>query len=106
MDILSITNKNFNEEVLESKLPVLMDFYADWCGPCKIMKPIVENIADTLSDKVKVVKVNVDEEIELATKYGILSIPTLVLIKDGQTVTSLVGVRDKKELEEIINNNI
>lgn len=106
MEVKKITTEQFEKEVLKSEIPVLADFYADWCGPCKMMSPIVEDVAESLSGKVNVVKINVDEETELAVKYGVSSIPTLVLIKDGQVVTNLVGMRDKKELEEIISNNI
>ena len=106
MEVKKITTEQFEKEVLRSEIPVLADFYADWCGPCKMMSPIVEDVAESLSGKVNVVKINVDEETELAVKYGVSSIPTLVLIKDGQVVTNLVGMREKKELEEIISNNI
>ena len=106
MEVSKVISKDFNKEVLESKMPVLIDFYADWCGPCKMMSPIVEEVAESLSGKVNVVKINVDEETELAIKYNVSSIPTFVLIKDGQVVTSIVGMRDKEELKDMINNNI
>ncbi len=104
MEILKISEENFNEEVLNSDKPVLVDFYADWCGPCKQMAPIIEEVAETVSDNVKVVKVNVDEENNLAEQYGISSIPTLVFIKNGEVVRNLVGIRDADELIEYINN--
>lgn len=106
MELSKVISKDFNKEVLESKIPVLIDFYADWCGPCKMMLPIVEEVAESLSGKVNVVKINVDEETELAIKYNVSSIPTFVLIKDRQVVTTLVGMRDKEELKDMINNNI
>lgn len=106
MEILKISEENFEQEVLNSDKPVLIDFYADWCGPCKQMAPIVEEVAKAVSDNVKVVKVNVDEENDLAEQYGISSIPTLVFIKNGEVVRNLVGMRDKDELVEYINNNI
>lgn len=106
MEVSKVISKDFNKKVLESKIPVLIDFYADWCGPCKMMSPIIEEVAEGLSGKVNVVKINVDEETELAIKYNVSSIPTFVLIKDGQVVTSIVGMRDKEELKNMINNNI
>lgn len=106
MSVSKVTSENFSKEVLESEIPVLIDFYADWCGPCKMMSPIIESVADKLSSKIKVVKINVDEENELAIKYEISNIPTLVLIKDGQVIRNLVGMRDQNELEEFIENSI
>ena len=106
MEVMKVTSANFEEEVLNSDKAVLIDFYADWCGPCKMMSPIVEEVAESLFGKVNVVKINVDEETELAIKYDVSSIPTFVLIKDGQVVTSIVGMRDKEELKDMINNNI
>ena len=81
--VVKITNDNFEEEVLKSDKPVLLDFWADWCGPCKMMSPVVEELADELEGQVKVGKVNVDEEAALALKYQIMSIPTLVVMKKG-----------------------
>ena len=96
-----LDEKNFESEVLNSDKVCLVDFYADWCGPCKMMSPIIEEIADELGDKVKVGKVNSDENMELAEKYQIMSIPTIMIIKNGQVVKTFVGVTSK---EEIINN--
>jgi len=104
MGVLKISGENFDEEVLNSDKPVLIDFYADWCGPCKQMAPIIEEVANAVSDNVKVVKINVDEENDLTEQYGISSIPTLVFIKDGKVVRNLVGIRDTNELIEYINN--
>ena len=106
MEVLKISSEQFEEQVLNSEKPVLIDFYADWCGPCKTMAPIVEEVAKEVSEKVKVVKINVDEENELTMKYGISSIPTLVYIKNKEVVRNLVGIRDKDELVEFINKNI
>lgn len=106
MKILNISEENFEQEVLKANKPVLIDFYADWCGPCKQMGPIVESVAEEVSDNINVFKVNVDEENNLAMQYGISSIPTLVFIKNGEVVRNLVGLRDKKELIEFINKNI
>ena len=103
MKILKISNDNYSKEVLEYKEKVvLVDFYADWCGPCKMMAPVVEEISEELKDKVKVCKVNVDENQNLASQYGIMSIPTLIFIKNGKLEKTLVGLRDKQELVSII----
>lgn len=102
MSVLKITGENYEEEVLNSKEKVLIDFYADWCGPCKMMAPIVEEIAEELAGKIKVGKVNVDENQDLAMQYGIMSIPTLVVIENGKAVKTLVGFRSKQELKEIL----
>ncbi len=106
MKISNISEENFDKEVLNSTKPVLIDFYADWCGPCKQMGPIVESVADETSNSINIFKVNVDEENNLAMKYGISSIPTLVFLKNGEVVRNLVGLRDKEELIEFINKNV
>ena len=97
MAVLTITEKNFQEEVLNSDKPVLLDFWATWCGPCRIMGPVVDEIAEERKD-VKVGKVNVDDESELASAFGIMSIPTLVVMKGGKVVNSSVGVRPKGDI--------
>ncbi len=88
-----LTNQNFNDEVLESDLPVLVDFWASWCGPCMMLAPTVEQIAKEYGDKYKVCKVNVDDEPDLAVKFGINTIPTLLVFKDGKLTETSVGVR-------------
>lgn len=98
MSNLKITSENFEKEVLESNEPVLIDFYATWCGPCKMMSPIVEEIAKELEGKIKVFKVDTDEEQDLAIKYGIMSIPTFMVFRNGKVEKTAVGMRAKEEL--------
>ena len=93
------TAENFEKEVLQSELPVLVDFYADWCGPCKMMAPIVEGLAQGYDGKVKVGKLNIDDEMEIAQQYRVMSIPTFILFKDGKAVETSVGAMSKDELE-------
>lgn len=95
---LKLNSENFEREVLDSNEPVLVDFYADWCGPCKMMGPIVEELAEKLQGKAKVGKVNVDENQDLAMEYTVMSIPTLIIFRDGKEAKRFVGVRDKNEL--------
>ena len=98
---IEITVDNFKEEVLGSDLPVLADFWAEWCVPCKMVAPVLEEIAGELSGKLKVAKVNVDEQSELASQYGIISIPTLLLFKNGEVVNKQVGAGSKEMIEAV-----
>ena len=95
---LKITSKNFEREVLQSDKPVLIDFWASWCGPCRMLSPTISEIAEEYKGKVKVGKVNVDEESELAAMFRVSSIPLLVVMKDGKVVNSSVGVRPKEQI--------
>ncbi|MBR3262725.1 MAG: thioredoxin [Lachnospiraceae bacterium] len=102
MSEIVLTNQNFEAEVMQSDIPVLVDFWAVWCGPCKMLAPIVAEIAQEYEGKVKVGKVNVDDEPALAGRFGISSIPTLILFKNGQQAAVSVGVRPKEELVQML----
>ncbi len=95
---ITITTENFEQEVINSKLPVLIDFWATWCGPCQMIAPTVEEIAEEYEDRIKVGKINVDDERDLAVSFGISSIPTLVLMKNGKAADMMVGLRTKDEI--------
>lgn len=99
---LKITRENFENEVMKSDIPVLIDFWAPWCGPCRMMGPIMEQLAEEYEGKAKVGKVNVDEEGELSQTFGVMSIPTIVLVKDGKVVRQAVGARPKAEVEAML----
>ena len=99
--MLNITSENFEKEVISSPVPAVVDFFATWCGPCKMLSPIVEELADEYGEKLRFCKVNVDDERELALKFGITSIPTLLFFKNGKLVNTVVGYRDKNQLKEI-----
>lgn len=101
MAVLEITAENFEEEVLNSKVPVLVDFWATWCGPCQMQGPVIEQAAEEFP-KIKVGKLNVDEQGELSQKYGVMSIPTLILFKDGQAAKKAVGFHPLEEIARLL----
>ena len=102
--VVHLTADNFEEEVENSSLPVLVDFWAVWCGPCKMIAPIIDQLADEFDGKVKIAKLNVDVNRELAMRFKVMSIPTLMLFKNGEVVNQLVGARPKAELVKLLEN--
>lgn len=98
MSVITITNDNFKREVLESNKPVLVDFWASWCGPCRMVSPIVDEISEEANGKFKVGKINVDEQPELASQFNVMSIPTLIVFKNGAPAKNTVGVRGKDDI--------
>ena len=99
---IKLTDQNFEQEVLRADMPVLVDFWASWCGPCQMLAPVIAEIAEEYAGKVKVGKVNVDEQPNLANRYGIASIPTVMLFKNGEVVNTSLGYRPKNELETML----
>ena len=98
----NVTDSTFQEEVLNSDMPVFVDFWATWCGPCKMLAPVIEELSDKLAGQIKVVKVDVDESPDVAKKYGIMSIPTMVLFKDGNAIGKIVGFKPAEQIEAAI----
>ena len=99
---ITVNDENFDEEVLRSDIPVLVDFWAEWCGPCKVVGPTIEALASDYQGKVKVAKLNVDDNPEAAGRFGVRSIPTLIVFKDGEAQQAAVGVKPKGQLAELI----
>lgn len=101
MSVVTLTKDNFRSEVLESEKPVLIDFWAGWCGPCRMVSPVIDEIAGEVTDA-KVGKINVDEQPQLAAQFGVMSIPTLVVVKNGKVIKQAVGVRPKAEIMKML----
>ena len=101
---VAVNDGNFDEIVLQSKTPVLVDFWAPWCGPCRMVAPVVEELADDYEGKITVAKLNVDENPKTASQYGIMSIPTLLIFKDGAPASNIIGFRPKAELQKNIDS--
>ena len=106
MSVKQITNQNFEQEVIKENKLVVLDFWATWCGPCRAIGPVVEELAEEYQGKVVVGKVNVDDESNLARKFKVMSIPTIIFFKNGELIDKVVGLRSKEDLEELIESNI
>ncbi len=106
MTEIELTDKNFDNEVMNSSTPVMVDFWAEWCGPCKVLGPIVEELAQDYEGKLKVGKINVDNEGSLASRYNVMSIPTLKFFKNGKEVGQIVGAAPKATIESEINKHL
>lgn len=102
MNVLTLTSENFEEEVINSNVPVLVDFWASWCMPCKMMHPVIDEVAAESLGNFKVGKINVDEQTDLATKFGVMSIPTFIVFKNGKPSNMSVGVQDKNKILELL----
>ena len=102
MKLLQLNSENFEQEVLQAQQPVLVDFYADWCGPCKMMAPLVEKLAEEAGDKAKICKLNVDDAQSIAAQYGVMSIPTFIVFKQGEAVNKTVGVQSEESLKNML----
>ncbi len=106
MSVHKVDNSNFQSDVLQSSEPVVIDFWAEWCGPCKMIAPALEEISSEMGGKVKIAKVNIDENPELATQYGVRSIPTLLIFKDGEIVANKIGAAPKSQLSDWISSAV
>ncbi|MBE19065.1 MAG: thioredoxin [Thaumarchaeota archaeon] len=104
--VLHVNQNSFDEEVLKSQIPVFVDFWAEWCGPCRAIAPVLESLAEDYNGKVKIVKINVDKETDLANKYNVSAIPSLIIVKDGKEIDRIVGGATKEVYAERINKVI
>jgi thioredoxin 1 len=104
--MIQLTDEEFEDQVINSEKPILVDYWAEWCGPCKMIAPILEEVAEEMSDKILIGKLNVDENSQTPPKYGIKGIPTLILFKDGEAVGTHVGALSKNDLIKFIEDNI
>ncbi len=105
-NVLTVTADNFETEVIKSDQPVLVDFWAEWCGPCRMVGPVIDELAGQYNGKVKVGKLNVDDQGELASRFRVMSIPTIMLFKNGEVVEKVVGARSKEDFEKMLNKHI
>jgi thioredoxin 1 len=104
--LIHVTDNTFEQEVIKSEKPVLVDFWAPWCGPCRAIGPVVEDLAEAYKDRIKVAKLNIDDNPKTATVYGVMSIPTLILYKDGKALDKVVGLVPKDRLEELMKKGL
>lgn len=104
--MIRVTSNSWDEDVLRSDLPVLVDFWAEWCGPCRMVSPAVEQLSQTMSDKVRVAKLNVDENQEIAIRYGVRSIPSLVLFKGGKEIARTIGAASKEKYQKFVEESL
>jgi len=102
-DLLHVSDANFEEEIVQSDIPAMVDFWAEWCGPCKMVGPSVEALAKEYAGKIKIAKMDVDQNRETPAKFGIRSIPTLILFKDGKVAQTIIGALPKSDIEEALN---
>lgn len=106
MAVIKVTDSSFDQDVLKNSLPVLVDFYADWCGPCKMAEPVLAELSESYKDKILIVKLNVDENQQTSGKYGVMSIPTTILFKNGNEIGRQVGFGGKQAFENLIQKGV
>ena len=104
--VMAVTDQTFEAEVLDSSTPVLVDFWAEWCGPCKMLAPVLESVVDDYAGKIKIVKINVDDNPETAPKFGIRGIPTLILFRNGKVSATKVGALSKSQLTDFLDEQL